>query len=150
LPRIRVLQGYATGVRCGEGSVSVSFNIGEPPEYVTTARPGGGPGFPVREGEYLAIAVKREILGDKRNVILAYRLLGQRGEAQPAGYLAATTAAVACCGGLIFSTAVIFRSSNIVGAVTLVLVSAVVGSAAFCRLRDIRAAMRALSNCKSI
>ena len=89
MPEIRVLQGTVFGVRRQfrsgiEGPLlllaGVTFRIGNPPQLVTI-----GGLLDLVEGEYLAVAVKPGRFSDRGCVALAYRRLGQKADAEPAG-----------------------------------------------------------------
>jgi hypothetical protein len=60
-----------------------SFKLGSPPEFVTINTISS---LDLMPGEYLAVAVKRGFL-HRRNIVLAYRRLGQRGGTQACGYV---------------------------------------------------------------
>jgi hypothetical protein len=89
MPAVRVLVGPVSEVRqhipvhgpVGLLMAGVTFRIGTPPELVTIG------GFPAAllEGEYLAVAVKPGRFSDRGSVALAYRRLGQKADAEPAG-----------------------------------------------------------------
>jgi hypothetical protein len=90
MPAIRVLQGTISGVKkhygAGGGPFGlllggVTFRIGSPSQLVTI----GGAALDLLEGEYLAVAVTPGLFSDRGSAALAYRRLGQKADAQPAG-----------------------------------------------------------------
>jgi hypothetical protein len=146
-PRIRVLEGVITAVsRSGSYLLfdGTSFNIGDPPVRVRVSHIGRSPFI---EGEYLAVAVIRAVVvvAGCRNVALAYRRPGQRGEAAMAGHQLSTVGLVVCLCGLMLSASMVPLSSSLVAAGLPVLLWGAVGLASGRRLRAVGEALRKLS-----
>jgi hypothetical protein len=145
---VRVLEGFIAGVRSYRYLKYVQFKMGSPPQQITMDYTNSV--RPFIEGEFLAVAVKRRLSTDRRNVVLAYRRLSYRQDAKGVGYLPLVLGLLACLGGLILACAMLSRWQSGIAMTVVMLVSTALGAASALRLRTITEAVRALSIRKPI